>query len=471
MTSARLTTPPIARDRHPLLRTDSRRSGGASAILPGLTSASAQHPCSTSRKRRPQSWNGALNLDGWSRIVPSALHLLSLTIHRSLPLLALCLIPARLLAWTNGELSIWFDPDRGQALEPLIQKFENDSGIKVKLESPENRTEDFAMAVQVAKGPDIVIWAHDKLGEWADAGIIAPIEVSPELRNKFLPKAWEAVAHRGSTWGYPIALETVSLIYNKKLLEGPPPAQLSEVVDLNAEIKKKHPGTTAILWDYNSSYYSWGILASAGGYVFGKKEKDYDPQDVGVATSGAIDGLSEIISLIRAGVLPKSVTYSTVEEQMARGKIAMMISGPWAWANLVKSGIDFGLAPVPGVDGHPGRPFVGVSVAYLNRSSPNQDLAKEFLEHCVLTEEGLTAMDHGKPLGIPALTSLEEKMVKNDPLLQELKVCVDGGEVMPNIPQTSRFFTSLGAALQIATNGQATPEAALKEAAVNMRHL
>jgi maltose/maltodextrin transport system substrate-binding protein len=470
MTSARLTTP-AARDRSRLLRIGSRRSAGAKAILPGHMGAGVQHLCSTSYRRRPQSWNGAENLDGWSRIVHSAVHLLSLTIHWSLPLLALFLIPTRLSAWTNGELSIWFDPDRGHALEPIIQKFENDTGIKVKLESPENRTDDFAMAVQVAKGPDIVIWAHDKVGEWADAGIIAPIEVSQELRNRFLPKAWEAVVHRGSIWGYPIALETVSLIYNKTLLEGPPPAQLSELVDLNAKIRKKQPEATAILWDYNSPYYSWGILASAGAYVFGKKEKDYDPQDVGVATSGAIDGLSEIINLIRAGVLPKSVTYSAVEEQMARGKIAMMISGPWAWPNLIKSGIDFGLAPVPGVDGHPGRPFVGVSVAYLNRSSPNQDLAREFLEHCVLTEEGLTAMDHGKPLGIPALISLEEKMVKNDPLLQELKVCVDGGEVMPNIPQTSRFFTSLGAALQIATNGQASPEAALKEAAANMRHL
>jgi maltose/maltodextrin transport system substrate-binding protein len=470
MTSARLTIP-VARDRYRLLRIDSRRPSGANVILPRLTGASVQRLCSTSRRRCPESWNGALNLDGWSRVVPSAVHLLSLTIHWSLPLLALFLIPARLSAWTNGELSIWFDPDRGHALEPIIQKFENDSGIKVKLESPENRTDDFAMAVQVAKGPDIVIWAHDKVGEWADAGIVAPIEVSQELRNKFLPKAWEAVAHRGSIWGYPIALETVSLIYNKTLLEGPPPAQLSELVDLNAKIKNKHPEATAILWDYNSPYYSWGILASAGGYVFGEKGKDYDPQDVGVATSGAIDGLSEITSLIRAGVLPKSVTYSAVEELMARGKLAMMISGPWAWPNLIKSGIDFGLAPVPGVDGHPGRPFVGVSVAYLNRSSPNQDLAREFLEHYVLTEEGLTAMDHGKPLGIPALISLEERMIKNDPLLQELKVCVDGGEVMPNIPQMGRFFNSLGASLQIATNGQASPEAALKEAAANMRHL
>ena len=148
----------------------------------------------------------------------------------------------------------------------------------------------------------------------------------------------------------------------------------------------------------------------------------------------------------------------------------MMISGPWAWSDLTKSGIDFGVAPIPGVAGHPGRPFIGVSVAYLNRSSPNQDLARDFLERSVLTEEGLTAMDRGKPLGIPALISMEEKMVKNNPLLQQLKVCLDYGEVMPNVPQMGRFFNSLGSALQIATDGQASPEAALREAEATMRH-
>lgn len=422
------------------------------------------------RRRRPQTWNGVLNRDGWSRIGHSAVSLFSLTIRWSLRLSVLCLVQTRLLAWTNGELSMWLDNDRGHALESIIQKFGNDCGIKVTIEAPEKITDSFAMAAQAAKGPDIVIWAHDKVGEWADAGLIAPIEVPQELLNKFSSKAWQAVSHRGRFWGYPIALETVSLIYNKTLLDDPPPAELSDLVALNEKIKKKHPEATAVLWDYKSSYYSWGILASAGGYVFGKKGGDYDLQDVGVATRGAIDGLSEIISLVRAGVLPKSVSYSAAEELMARGKLAMMISGPWAWSDLIKSGIDFGLAPIPGVARYPGRPFIGVSVAYLNRSSPNQDLARDFLERYVLTEEGLTAMDHGKPLGIPALVSLEEKMVKNDPLLQQLKVCLDSGEVMPNVPQMGRFFSSLGSALQIATEGQASPEAALREAESTMRH-
>jgi maltose/maltodextrin transport system substrate-binding protein len=40
---------------------------------------------------------------------------------------------------------------------------------------------------------------------------------------------------------------------------------------------------------------------------------------------------------------------------------------------------------------------------------------------------------------------------------------------MPNIPQMGRYFSSMGAALQIATNGQASAQAALQEAEANMR--
>ena len=147
-----------------------------------------------------------------------------------------------------------------------------------------------------------------------------------------------------------------------------------------------------------------------------------------------------------------------------------MISGPWAWSNLVQRGIDFGVAPIPGVNGKPGRPFIGVMVAYVNRSSPNHDLVKEFVEGYLLTEEGLTAMNNGKPIGIPALISLYDRMAKDNTRLQQLKISVDYGVVMPNVPQMGRFFSAVGAALQISTEGRASARAALREAEANMLH-
>jgi maltose/maltodextrin transport system substrate-binding protein len=383
--------------------------------------------------------------------------------------LTLWLLASRAFAWTNGELLVWMDSDRTHALEPVVKKFEEQYSIKVNLEAPQNITDSFPTAAQMGKGPDIVIWAHDKVGEWADAGLISPTEVDHQVREKYFPQAWEAVTHKDRIWGFPIGMETVTLIYNKKLLPGPPPKSLSELAALNEKIKEAHPGVASILWDYKSAYYSWGILASAGAYIYGKKNDGYDLADIGVANPGAVDALSKILALVKAGVLPKSVSYSAAEDLMSQGKLAMMISGPWAWANLMKTGIDFGVAPVPGCDDKPSKPFVGVSAAYINRSSSNQDIAKQFIEEFLVSEEGLKAMNDAKPIGIPSLISLAEQLDKDNPLLREMKTCIEGGQVMPNIPEMGRFWSAVGSALQLATNGQATAQAALQEAAENMR--
>jgi maltose/maltodextrin transport system substrate-binding protein len=384
-------------------------------------------------------------------------------------LLTVWLMATRAFAWTDGELLVWMDADRTRTLEPILKKFQDQYAIKVHLESPQNVTDSFPTAAQSGKGPDIVIWAHDKVGEWADAGLISPIEVHHETREKYFPQAWEAVTHADRVWGFPIGLETVTLIYNKKLLDGPPPKSLSDLAPLNEKIKQQHPGVTSILWDFKSAYYSWGILASAGAYIYAKNQDGYDLNNVGVANSGAVEALSKILGLIKSGVLPKSVSYSAAEELMSQGKLAMMISGPWAWANLMKTGIDFGVAPVPGFGDNPSKPFVGVSAAYVNRASSNQDIAKEFIEDFLISEEGLNAMNDAKPIGIPSLISLAEKLEQENPLLKEMKICIEQGQVMPNIPEMGRFWSAVGSALQLATNGQASVKTALDDAAENMR--
>jgi maltose/maltodextrin transport system substrate-binding protein len=154
------------------------------------------------------------------------------------------------------------------------------------------------------------------------------------------------------------------VIYNKKLVNGTPPTQLSDLISFHQRLKSEHPGMNSILWDYSSPYYSWGILASGGGYIFGKTNDGYNPRDVGVATDGAVQALSEIVHLIDIGVLPRMASSGSIpQELMAQGKLAMMISGPWDWPNLMKSGIDFGVAPMPGINGKLGKAFIGVSVA------------------------------------------------------------------------------------------------------------
>lgn len=371
--------------------------------------------------------------------------------------------------WKDGELLVWINSDKGHnGLRQVAARFEAELGIRVVVETPEGLTEKFQQAAQAGKGPDILFWAHDRVGEWADSGLLRPVEIRPGYRQQFFPKGWEAVQHKGLTWGYPVAFEVVGLIYNRALVDEPP-SQIDQMEGIHRQLRARNSQHSAIIWDYVNPFFTWGILSSGGAYIFGRNEAgDYDVADVGVARPGAVAALEEIVGLIDSGIMPRGATYSVMEQQMNRGHLAMMISGPWAWSNLRRSGIDFGVAPIPGVNGNPGRPFVGTLAAFFNRSTPNMDLAREFLEYYVLTPEGLGAIDRDVPVGVPAHQAFFAELAAGSETVAASMVNVENGQLMPSIPQMGRFWSSTRSALQIATNGQAPPALALEEARRNM---
>src|SRR6516225_371444 len=371
--------------------------------------------------------------------------------------------------WTDGELLVWISKDKGyHALVGFGEKFEKDLRVPVKVETLDDITDKFQSAAQSGKGPDIVFWAHDRIGGWADGGLLRPLKVKDELKRDLLPMSLDAVTYNNKMWGYPLALEAVSLIYNKKYVTGKPPDQLSQVPAFATELRRENPNIIPIMWDYNTPYFSWPFLASGGGYPFRKTANGYDVRDIGVNNSGAVLGLEAIVDLIHIGVIPRGASYDVADQKMNAGELAMIINGPWAWANLQKSGIDFGIAALPGVGGNPGRPFVGVLAALINRSTPNIDLAQQFIENYIDTPEGLKAIDAAVPIGVPALKSLLYEMTAGSSLIKTTYENAQDGVLMPNIPEMGKFWSAMAAALQIATNGQASPEVALDEAKRSM---
>lgn len=377
-------------------------------------------------------------------------------------------LPLAAPAWESGSILIWINGDKGYAgIAEIGRKFTENTGIPVIVEHPEGATDKFFHAAKSGKGPDLMIWAHDRLGEWADTGLLLPVDPDPAFAARIFPKAWEAFTHRGRLWGYPIAMESTGLIYNKALIaEEEIPANLADCAALAPRLQAA--GADPILWDYNNAYFTFGLLASAGGYIFGKQpDGSYDTADIGVDHPAAVAAMEAVAGLIHSNVLPSSLSYSIAEARMNQGKLAMFISGPFAWENLKKSGIDFGVTTIPGVDGNPGRPFVGVVGAVFNRSSPNLDLAQEFLEHYLITPPGLAAMDRHVPLGVPALVESYEAMAADPHIAGSMKN-IEAGLLMPNIPQMGVFWSAMESALATITSGRATPQEALANARQRM---
>ncbi|MDR0993074.1 MAG: maltose/maltodextrin ABC transporter substrate-binding protein MalE [Verrucomicrobiota bacterium] len=382
--------------------------------------------------------------------------------------LGVALLPSWGGAWGPDTLVIWLNGDKGyKGISEIGAHFTENTGIPVIVEHPEGATDKFFHAAKSGKGPDIMIWAHDRLGEWADTGLLMPIDPDPAFIHRIFPKAWEAFTHRGRVWGYPIAMETTGLIYNRALIrEEDIPLNLADCAELVAPMAAK--GASPIMWDYNNTYFTYGLLASDGGYVFGRNpDGSYNTQDIGVNSPGAVAAMEALCQLIRNRVIPESLSYSVSEARMNQGRLAMFISGPFAWDNLKKSGIDFGVTTIPGIHGHPGRPFVGVLGAMLNRSSPNLDLAQEFLEHYLITPVGLAAMDRHIAIGVPALITSYEDMA-DDPHIAGSMKNIEVGHLMPNIPQMGIFWSAMESALSTLTSGRTTPQEALDNAATRM---
>jgi maltose/maltodextrin transport system substrate-binding protein len=370
-------------------------------------------------------------------------------------------------AWRDGELLIWMDVDRARGLQPITRQYETKLDIHIRIESPPDLVNSFTIAASGQGGPDIVFWAHDKVAQWAEGGLISPLEIRDEVRARYFPLAWRGLLFQGRTWGYPIAFEALGLICNTNLLTGSPPTEFSQIESMSRSAPPRQYST--FLCSFRDPYYAWAFLAGAGGYIFKPTANGFNVRDVGVDQPGAIRALTRIVELIQAGVVPKRIDYGDVEARMASGQLKMMVGGPWSWANLDRNRIPFEIVPLPGLDGKPAKSFVGVSAAYLNRSSPNHDLATDFLEACVLTPDGLRAMNSVGPIGVPANKAFYEELAQKDPRIAATKANADAGDLIPNIPAMGRFWTAFGAALEIALNGQATPEQALRQAAKDMR--
>ncbi|NVK40176.1 MAG: maltose/maltodextrin ABC transporter substrate-binding protein MalE [Oceanospirillaceae bacterium] len=362
----------------------------------------------------------------------------------------------------EGKLVVWINGDKGyKGLAEVGKQFTEETGIPVEVSHPDSVTDKFQQAAATGNGPDIFIWPHDRFGEWATSGLIVPIEPSPGIKSGIVDFAWDAVTVNGKYYGYPIAIEAIGLIYNKALVTEPPET-FEEVVALDKSLAAD--GKKAILWDYNTTYFSWPLFAAEGGYPFAKNDAGYDVADTGVNNEGSLRAADLLKQLIDEGVMPSGADYGTMESAFNKGEVAMMINGPWSWANAKKSGIDFGVAAIPAVTDVPGKPFTGVLAATLNAASPNRDLAVEFLENYLLQIDGLKKVNDDVPLGAVANTELMSELSRDANIDATFKNAAMG-EPMPNVPEMGAFWSAMEPAMKNITSGRQSVKDALDGAA------
>jgi arabinogalactan oligomer/maltooligosaccharide transport system substrate-binding protein len=215
------------------------------------------------------------------------------------------------------------------------------------------------------------------------------------------------------------------------------------------------------------AYHLYPLFTSAGGYLFGKDaEGNYNPKDFGLAKPEARAAFEKIAKLGEKGdgALKRSISNENAVTLFTGKKTAFLLSGPWQFAEINKSGVKYDITPIPPfAGGKPTRPFVTVDALYVASKAKNKLLAQEFATNYFTRTDTAVALYKTDPRP-PALIDALNQVKGSDTTLEKVLAAGQQGDIMPAIPAMATVWDPLGKA-GAAVIGGANPGSTVDAAA------
>ncbi len=374
------------------------------------------------------------------------------------------------------DLLIWADPERGPYLQEFADEFGEANGVTVAVQQiPGSQVRpQFQQAAPAGQGPDIVIGAHDWIGELSANGVIAPVDLGGR-EDEFLPIALAAFTINDQVFGLPTAIEAIALYRNTDLVPEAPETW-EEVVETSLRLQEEgavEQGLVIPAGPEEMPYFNQPLLTAHGGYLFGRGEEGYDTSDVGLDSPGAIEAAEALRGWVDEGFINPNITGDLMQEFFGTGQAAFAISGPWSLVQggrgFEETGVPFEVTPIPPVAGGTPQPFVGVQGLMVSAFAKNPLLAQTFLLEVAATPEAQYALGE-KLARPPALREAYEQFVADKPVYEGFGESAEQGLPMPAIPEMASVFGALTQAyVLIYTGDEGEPGAQLENAADQVR--
>ena len=356
----------------------------------------------------------------------------------------------------DADLVVWTDDTRQDVVQGIADVFAEENGITVEVQQLDfgQIREQFSLAAPAGDGPDIVIGAHDWIGEFVANGVVEPIDLSG-VADQFDPVAVDAVTFDGQTYALPYSVENIALLRNTDLVPTVP-ATFEELIQAATDFKAQYAndpsyqGLALQAGPEGDTYHFHPILTAFGGYVFAQNEDGtFNPDDLGIDSPGGIAAAQFLSEQASAGLLSADVTYDVMIESFGEGRAAFAITGPWAIGEadrgFAATGVPYEVTAIPPrADGTVPQPFVGVQGFMISSFSEQKDLATSFVLDFMSQESSQLALFEtgGRP---PALTSAKEA-VSDDPDIQGFAASGSAGIPLPAIPEMSTVFQEVNLA-------------------------
>ena len=288
--------------------------------------------------------------------------------------------------------------------------------------------------------PDMFIFAHDKVGVFAEMGILAPIEplLAEGALADYLPMTLEAATYKDTLYQLPLYFETLLFMYNRRYMQDEEvPTTTDELLTYMENNTGR--GRYGFVEQHSTAYYSAAWIHGFGGSIIDEKGVPFPDAQ---AVKDALNYHAKFVAL-----MPGETEYNTVNTLFLEGKADATIGGPWMVPSARAAEIDLGIAPMPTVDatGKALAPYSGVQGIHVLTFAAEQktDAVKKLL--AALTDP-IIGIDLALASGCAPANSLcyDDARVANDELVQSMRTTAEIAVPMPNIPEMDVMWTVVG---------------------------
>lgn len=370
-------------------------------------------------------------------------------------------------AETGGTFALW-DPypqfEADSAWATTLDQCAEDAGVTITRESTDQSSliSKLLLAAQQKNAPDIAIIDNPLVASVAETGLLATNDDLGFDTSDMLPNILAAANLDGETYGVPVGSNTLALFYNKAILDElgiEPPTTWDELkADVAAATEAGHEGIgfSAVATEEGTFQFLpffWG----AGAHL----ETLDSPE--------AVEALALWTDLVKSGGASANVLNSTqadINDLFLAGNLAFQVNGSWQLAGLDAGDVDYGVVPVPGIDGGSapaplGGEFFTIPV---NADAERQATAVEIVE-CMTDPANAQNWIAGLTYILPEPEAQAEQAAQSP----ELAAFVDAvaaaqGRTSDLGTEYPRYSEQIWTALQESISGVKTPEQALTDA-------
>ncbi|MBQ8587011.1 MAG: extracellular solute-binding protein [Oscillospiraceae bacterium] len=250
---------------------------------------------------------------------------------KKLPALLLCLAMLLTLAACGQEtadpaeakrLVIWHDKEDGviAAMEQHLKTALPE--LEIIFEKKTSLTDSLKLVGNdPSAAPDLFLFAHDKVGVFAEMGILAPVTelLEQQTLEPYLDMTLTAATYNGTLYQLPLYFETLLFMYNRRYMQDEEVPKTTEELLTYME-NNTGRGRYGFVEQHSTAYYSAAWIHGFGGSII---DDSATPFPDAQAVKSALEYHLKFVAL-----MPGETEYSTVNTLFLEGKADATIGGP-----------------------------------------------------------------------------------------------------------------------------------------------